>query len=114
MAKNILQDFIKEHDPTILCLNETKIDDDMLVKMNLKKNIPKEYVQIWNCCKPPIKGYSGTAIFSKVRPLKIVKDLGIAEHDCEGRTITLEFNKFYLVCTYVPNASQKLRRLDYR
>ena len=44
----------------------------------------------------------------------MIKDLGIDEHDCEGRTITLEFKKFYLICTYVPNASQKLRRLDYR
>lgn len=114
MAKNIIQSFILKHNPTILWINETKIDSETLSNLNLKKNIPKEYVQIWNCCKPPIKGYSGTAIFTKVKPIKIIKDLGIPEHDCEGRTITCEFKKFFLVWTYVPNSSQMLRRLDYR
>jgi exonuclease III len=61
-----------------------------------------------------MKGYSGTAIFTKVKPLKVINDIGIDEHDKEGRSITLEFEKFYLLCTYVPNASQKLKRLEYR
>lgn len=85
MSKNILQDFLKKYDPLILCLNETKIDESTLEKMHLKKNIPDDYVQVWNCCKPPIKGYAGTAIFSKVKPLKVIADLGVDEHDCEGK-----------------------------
>lgn len=91
----------------ILCLNETKIDATTLDKSNETSFIPKEFMQYWNCCKNK-KGYSGTAIFSRVKPLRVINDLGIDKHDLEGRTITLEFEKFYLVCCYVPNAGQKL------
>jgi AP endonuclease-1 len=91
----------------ILCLNETKIDIATLDKSNETVFIPKEYHQYWNCCKSK-KGYSGTAILSRIKPLKVIHDLGIEKHDQEGRTITLEFDKFFLVCCYVPNAGQKL------
>lgn len=64
--------------------------------------------------KPPQKGYAGTAIFSLVEPISVSYDLGIKKHDQEGRTITAEFDKFYLVACYVPNAGQNLNRLDYR
>ena len=114
MSKNIIQDFIKKHDPDILCLNETKIDEDTLNKLKLKNNIPKDYEQIWNCVKPPKKGYAGTAVFTKIKPINIIHDIGVEDHDREGRTITLEFEKFYLVTWYVPNAGSELDRLSYR
>jgi hypothetical protein len=91
----------------ILCLNETKIDIATLDKSNETSFVPIEYTQYWNCCKNK-KGYSGTAIISRIKPLKVIHDLGISKHDQEGRTITLEFEKFFLVCCYVPNAGQKL------
>ena len=91
----------------ILCLNETKIDAITLDKSNEADVIPKEFNQYWNCCKNK-KGYSGVAIFSRIKPLKVIHDLGISKHDQEGRTITLEFDKFFLVACYVPNAGQKL------
>lgn len=91
----------------ILCLNETKIDATTLDKSNETTFIPKEYSQYWNCSKSK-KGYSGTAILSRIKPLRVIHDLGIEKHDQEGRTVTLEFDKFYLVCCYVPNAGQKL------
>ena len=60
------------------------------------------------------KGYSGTAIFSKVKPLSVTYGLGIEEHDHEGRVITLELESFYLITVYTPNSQEELRRLDYR
>lgn len=91
----------------ILCLNETKIDAVALDKLSDLTFIPKEYHQSWNCSKDK-KGYSGVAVFSKLKPLSVAHDLGISKHDREGRTLTLEFEKFYLVSCYVPNAGQKL------
>ncbi len=80
----------------------------------LKDKFPAEYLQYWNCCKPPIKGYAGTIIFSKIKPISVKYDLGIHKHDKEGRTITLEFNKFYVVGVYVPNSGATLKWHDYR
>ena len=97
LSKNELQGFFKKYDPDILSLNETKVDDETIDKLKIKKNIPAQYQQYWNCCKPPTKGYAGTAVFTKVKPLNVIYDIGVAEHDTEGRTITLEFEKFYLV-----------------
>ena len=74
--------------------------------------VPKGYDQYWNCCTAK-KGYSGTAIFTKVKPLWVSFDFG-KKHIDEGRSITLEFEKFVLVATYVPNAGSGLKRLDYR
>ena len=68
----------------------------------------------WNCSQPPKAGYAGTAIFSKVKPISVKYGLGIDKHDSEGRLITLEFQKFYFLVCYVPNAGRKLERLDYR
>lgn len=70
------------------------------------------YKQYWNSAVK--KGYSGTAIFTKIEPLKVDYGIGIEEHDQEGRVITLEFGKFYLVNCYTPNAKRELERLDYR
>jgi exodeoxyribonuclease III len=114
LKKKDLQKLIAKEDPTILCLNETKIDSEKLEQEGIKHLFPKHYLQYWNCVKPPKKGYAGTAIFSKVRPLSVQYDIGVQQHDLEGRTITLQFKSFYLVACYVPNAGQKLDRLGYR
>ena len=70
------------------------------------------YESYWNYAEK--KGYSGTAIYTKHTPLSVRYGLGIEEHDQEGRVITLEYEKFFLVCVYVPNSQDGLRRLDYR
>ena len=108
-----LQAFLKAADPTILCLNEIKVDIEKLDKMAYHKNIPADYAQYWNCCRVK-KGYAGTAILTKVRPLAVTYDIGVAKHDGEGRVTTAEFNEFILVATYVPNSGQDLGRLKYR
>lgn len=102
---------MKDHDPLILCLNETKIDEEKLDSKKTLANLPSSYAQYWNCCKAK-KGYSGTAIFTKVRPFNVVFDF--AGHDQEGRSITMEFELFFLVAVYVPNAGEGLKRLQYR
>jgi len=102
-----LKKYLASKQIDILCLNETKVDAKVLDKESPGSVVPKEYIQFWNCCKGK-KGYSGVAIFSKIKPLSVKYDIGKEEHDQEGRTITLEFDKFYLVSCYVPNAGQKL------
>lgn len=110
--------------PAILCLNETKIDDGLLNKENIKSKcetwfpVDKQY---WNCCKPPQKGYAGTAILINkslsplMTPLKVTYDFGIPKHSQEGRVVTLHFEHFVLIAVYVPNAGvDGLKRLDYR
>lgn len=71
------------------------------------------YTQFWNHCIRK-KGYSGTAIFTKYKPISITEGIGMDKHDQEGRAITMEFHDFYLVATYIPNASRGLVRLGYR
>ena len=73
MSKGALQTFIQEHNPYILCLNETKIDNEKLDKTKLYSKLPNEYAQYWNCCKAR-KGYSGTAILTKARPVSVAYD----------------------------------------
>jgi exodeoxyribonuclease III len=113
--------------PAILCLNETKIDDIQLVKDGVRNQVaalgyPLD-LQYWNCCKPPKKGYAGTAILISptlggIKPLSVTYDIpGDAnlEHNLEGRVVTAELEHFSLVATYVPNAGvDGLNRLDYR
>lgn len=114
MGRGDLQKFLKEEDPDVLCLNETKMDEKKIEAEKVRKNLFEEkYLQYWNCCKSS-SGYAGTAVLTKVKPLSVKFDLGIIEHDLEGRTITLEFPDFVLVACYVPNAGQKLDRLVYR
>lgn len=94
--------------PDILCLQETKARHDQVV-------LPPEmddYTNYWNAAQKP--GYSGTAIFSKKEPIKVTKGIGIDTHDTEGRVITAEFDSFFLVNVYTPNAQNELRRIDYR
>ncbi len=114
MGRKDLQKFLKEEDPDVLCLNETKMDEKKLVANKVKEDLlPEKYLHFWNCCKSS-SGYAGTAIFSKVKPIDVKFDIGVVEHDLEGRTTTLEFEKFIIVACYVPNAGQKLDRLAYR
>lgn len=103
LTKKALQEFLDNEEPDILCFNEIKTDDEKLDERGVKTAIPKQYHQFWNCCKIK-KGYSGTAVFTKVPPKSVQYDLGIEKHDGEGRTITLEFDHFILVAVYVPNS----------
>ena len=100
-------DSMSKVNPDIICLQETKAHKD---QVNL---ILDDYpYKFWNSAQK--KGYSGTAIFSKVEPVKHTYDMGIEEHDQEGRLITLEFDSCFLVTVYTPNSKRKLLRLEYR
>ena len=104
------QDFFDKIDADIFCLQETKIQEEQ-IDDNIK-NIFKDYYSYWNSAEK--KGYSGTAIFSKQKPISVKYGIGIEEHDKEGRVITLEFEKFYMVNCYTPNSKRELERLEYR
>ncbi|HWQ41349.1 MAG TPA: exodeoxyribonuclease III [Desulfosporosinus sp.] len=99
-------DFFNEVDADIFCLQEIKLSPDQL-ELSLTG-----YEQYFNFAEK--KGYSGTAVFTKIPPLSCTYGMGISEHDHEGRIITLEFEEFYLVNVYTPNSKQELERLDYR
>lgn len=99
-------DFFKEVDADIFCLQETKMQEGQL-DVNFDG-----YYQYFNSAVK--KGYSGTAMFTKNKPLAIKYDIGIEEHDQEGRVITLEFENFYMVNVYTPNSKSELERLEYR
>lgn len=100
---------VYEMDPDIICLQETKAQDDQ-VKEALSSL--KGYEIYTNSAVK--KGYSGTAILTKKTPLSVMPDIGIEEHDQEGRVITAEYDHYYFVGVYVPNSGQELVRLDYR
>ena len=104
------EQFFKEVNADIFCVQETKMQEEQLSD-NIK-DIFKEYNCYWNSAEK--KGYSGTAVFSKIKPLSVSYGIGIEEHDKEGRVITLEFDAFYLVNCYTPNAKRELERLEYR
>ena len=93
-------------DADLFCLQETKLQSGQ-VELDLPG-----YHQYWNYAEK--KGYSGTAVFSKQKPLSVSYGMGIEEHDHEGRLITLEFELFYFVGCYTPNAQNELKRIDYR
>ena len=99
-------DFVAEKQPDMLCLQETKLQEGQI-----DLDLPG-YHQYWNYAEK--KGYSGTAIFTKTEPISVTYGIGIDEHDHEGRVITAEYDDFYLVCYYTPNAQDGLKRLDYR
>ena len=100
------EDFFKEIDADIFCLQETKLSEGQI------DFEPEGYYGYWNYAEK--KGYSGTAIFTKEKPLSVSYGMGIEEHDHEGRIITLEFDNFYMVTVYTPNSKRELLRLDYR
>ena len=100
------EDVFKKMDADIFCLQETKCQPDQI-------NLEFEgYTSYWNSAEK--KGYSGTAIFTKQKPINVTYGIGIEEHDKEGRVITLEFEKFYMVDIYTPNSKRELERLEYR
>ena len=100
------EQFFKDTDADFFCIQETKMQPG-------QASFETEgYHQYWYSAEK--KGYSGTAIFAKKEPISVKYGLGIEEHDHEGRAITLEYDDFYLLCVYTPNAQRELARLDYR
>ncbi len=93
-------------DADIFCLQETKLQEGQI-----ELDLPG-YIQYWNYAEK--KGYSGTAVFTKSKPLSVSYGMGKDIHDKEGRLITLEYNDFYFVCCYTPNSQNELKRLSYR
>ena len=105
MGKGFME-FFDSVDADIFCLQEIKLSEGQ-IEWN-KEN----YYSYWNYAEK--KGYSGTAVFSKEKPLSVKYGIGIDEHDHEGRVITLEFENFYMVTVYTPNSQRELTRLEYR
>ena len=105
MGKGFL-DFFNTVDADVVCLQETKLQPDQI-----QLDLPG-YEQYWNSAVK--KGYSGTAVFTRVKPLSVSYGIGSSAHDDEGRAITVEFEDFYLITCYTPNAQRGLARLDFR
>ncbi len=100
------EEFFDSISADIFCVQETKLQPEQI------KFEKEGYKQYWNSAVK--KGYSGTAVFSKIEPISVKYGIGIEEHDQEGRVITLEFEKFFLVNCYTPNSKRELERLEYR
>lgn len=100
------EDFLRAADADAFCVQETKMQREQAAF------VFDGYEEYWNSAEK--KGYSGTAIFSKTKPLNVTYGIGIEEHDKEGRVITAEYENFYLVTVYTPNSQRELARLDYR
>lgn len=105
LKKGFLE-FLKETDPDILCIQETKAHPEQV-----ELDLPQYHIY-WNSAEK--KGYSGVATFSKEEPLSVARGIGIEKHEKEGRVLTLEYVDYYLVNVYTPNAKRDLLRLDYR
>lgn len=105
MKKNFMEVF-NELDADFFCLQETKLQEDQ-IEMDLPG-----YYQYWNYAEK--KGYSGTAIFTRHEPLSVTYGMNHADHDNEGRLITLEYEDYYVITCYTPNSQNELKRLDYR
>lgn len=105
-AKKGFPEFFKKVDADIFCIQESKMQEGQL-----ELEMPG-YHQYWNYAQK--KGYSGTAIFTKEKPLSVAYGIGIEEHDTEGRVITLEMESFYMITVYTPNSQNELARLPYR
>lgn len=99
-------DFFHQADADVVCLQETKLQPHQI-----ELELPG-YHQYWNSAEK--KGYSGTAVFTRKEPLSVTYGIGMPEHDTEGRVITAEYEDFFLVCCYTPNAQRELTRLAYR
>lgn len=100
------EDFFKEVDADAFCLQETKLQPEQ-VEISFEG-----YHQYFNSAVK--KGYSGTAVFSRIKPIRVSFDLGMDKHNDEGRVITVEYDNFYLVTVYTPNSQKELARLEYR
>jgi exodeoxyribonuclease-3 len=106
IRKNFL-DYLAEEAPEVLCLQETKVGPN-----DVEQLWPVNYTTYWNVARK--KGYAGTAIFTRTRPLAVTCGIGLNEHDDEGRVLTAEYADFFLVNVYVPNSKRELTRLSYR
>ncbi len=104
------KNFYNDIKADIMCLQETKMQQDQ-ISMDINDIFKDRYVY-WNSAEK--KGYSGTVVISKIKPINVTYGIGKDEHDKEGRIITLEFDSFYLVNCYTPNSKRELERLDYR
>ena len=105
-VKKGFEDFFKEADADIFCVQETKLQEGQI------DFAPEDYECYWNYAEK--KGYSGTALFTRQEPLSVTYGIGIPDHDREGRVITAEFPDYYVVTCYTPNSQNELARLDYR
>lgn len=105
-VKKGFEDYFREADADIFCVQETKLQNGQI------DFTPDDYEGYWNYAEK--KGYSGTAVFTKKKPLSVEYGIGMDIHDHEGRVITLEFKNFYFVTVYTPNSQNELARLDYR
>jgi exodeoxyribonuclease-3 len=106
LRKNFLE-YLEEESPDILCLQEVKAGPN-----DVEQLWPAAYTTYWNCAEK--KGYSGTMLFSRKRPLNIACGIGVKEHDREGRVLTAEYPDYFVVNVYVPNSQRELTRLPYR
>ncbi len=106
VVKKGFEDIFTSFDADFVCLQETKLQEGQI-----DLSFPG-YESYWDYAEK--KGYSGTAIYTRHTPLSVSRGIGIAEHDTEGRVVTLEYENFYLVCVYTPNSQDGLKRLDYR
>ena len=107
VIKKGFYNYMNDINPDVICIQETKANPE---QVDLKLN-EYEY-KFWNSAEK--KGYSGTAIFSKIKPISVINDLNISKHDFEGRVICIEFLNFFLVTVYTPNSKRDLSRLKYR
>ena len=105
--KKGFSEYFYSQNADFFCIQETKAK-----KEQVEDQWAKNYYSFWNSAEKP--GYSGTAIFSKKKPLEVIYGIGISEHDKEGRVITLKYNDFFLVNVYTPNSQNELKRLSYR
>jgi exodeoxyribonuclease-3 len=106
LRKNFL-DYLAAEDPDILCLQETKAQPE-----DVEQLWPSTYTTYWNSAQK--KGYSGTVVFTKTRPVAVTRGIGVPGHDAEGRVVTTQYDDFFLVNVYVPNSQRELTRLAYR
>ena len=100
------KDFFNSIDADVFCVQETKMQEGQI------EFAPENYYVYFNSAIK--KGYSGTALISKIKPINVAYGINMEEHDSEGRVITAEYEKFYLVNCYTPNSQRELTRLDYR
>lgn len=107
LRKNFL-DYLQEEAPDIICLQETRAGPNDVGQLMFLDG----YSTHWNVAQK--KGYSGTAIFTRIEPLSVSCGIGVEEHDCEGRVLTAEYSDFFLVNVYTPNSQRSLNRLPYR
>lgn len=108
-AKPDFEQFFKDHNPDILCLQETKAQEHQLEEHHYPSG---DYHTFFHSAEK--KGYSGVAIFAKKKPLNVIEGIGVEEFDCEGRVLTFEYEDFFILSVYVPNAQHGLARIEYR